>query len=111
MMAENKVKLTTLWQRRSTRTGKTYFSGYLGSARVVVLKDERATVPEGADGIWSVYVEEKQEQAEVPRRRESLRQPVGEGGQRISTKPNRLPEKPANPEALNDPLDDILPLR
>ena len=55
---EGKVKLTTLWQRRSERTGKTYFSGSLGAARILVLKDERAEVPDGADGIWTVFLDE-----------------------------------------------------
>src|SRR5687767_11095812 len=91
----DKVKLTTLWQRRSSRTGKTYFSGYLGSARVIVLKDERADVPDGADAIWNVFVEEappRQSASKPPRTIEAtaaVPPSATSGGQRFSTRPRR----------------------
>jgi hypothetical protein len=105
-----KVKLTALWQRRSAK-GKTYFSGFLGAARIIVLKDEQAEVPDGVDGIWTVFVQEKLEQErsgepQQRRRRFDRTEPVGVGGQRFSTKPVRHDQADHRAD-LDDRLDDL----
>lgn len=53
-----RVKLTELREYRSERTGNTYFSGYLGKARVVMLRDERAEITGKEVARWSVLLEE-----------------------------------------------------
>lgn len=50
------VKLTGLYENVSKRTGDTYFSGYLGNVKVVVLRDKNAE--QGKPG-WSLCVQEK----------------------------------------------------
>jgi len=53
-----RVKLTELREYRSERTGNTYFSGYLGKARVVMLRDDRAEITGKEVARWSVLLEE-----------------------------------------------------
>jgi hypothetical protein len=53
-----RVKLTELREYRSERTGNTYFSGYLGKARVVMLRDDRAKITGKEVARWSVLLEE-----------------------------------------------------
>ncbi|MCJ2065892.1 hypothetical protein MKK63_24755 [Methylobacterium sp. J-088] len=53
-----RVKLTELREYRSERTGNTYFSGYLGKARVVMLRDDRAECTGKEVARWSVLLEE-----------------------------------------------------
>jgi hypothetical protein len=56
------IQLCRLWQRKS-KAGVTYFSGFLGGAKVVLLRDKRAEkegLPEGCQGIWSVPLEQSE---------------------------------------------------
>jgi hypothetical protein len=53
-----RVKLTELREYRSERTGNTYFSGYLGKARVVMLRDDRAECTGKEVARWSILLEE-----------------------------------------------------
>jgi hypothetical protein len=53
-----RVKLMELREYVSERSGKTYFSGFLGKAKVVVLRDERAECTGREKARWSVLLEE-----------------------------------------------------
>ena len=55
------VKLTGLYENQSQRSGETYFSGYLGAVKVVVLRDKNAEP--GKPG-WSLCVQEKEPKPE-----------------------------------------------
>jgi hypothetical protein len=55
-----KIRLTQLWQRRA-KSGDVYFSGFLAGARIVILRDHRASegdLPDGCKAIWTVLLEE-----------------------------------------------------
>ena len=61
MTAPRMVKLCELWERTSAK-GTRYFSGYLGSATVLVFaKGERPhpTRPDETVTVWDVLVQEK----------------------------------------------------
>ncbi|MGU3662014.1 hypothetical protein [Methylobacterium fujisawaense] len=53
-----RVKLFELREYVSERTGNTYFSGFLGKAKVVVLRDDRAECTGKEKARWSVLLEE-----------------------------------------------------
>lgn len=50
------VKLAGLYENTSAKTGKTYFVGYLGSAKVLILRDERA---EPGQPQWALFIAER----------------------------------------------------
>lgn len=50
------VLVTDLWERTSAK-GTRYFSGFLGGARVVLLRDDRAELRAGVDAVWKLYVQ------------------------------------------------------
>ena len=50
------VKLTGLYENQSKRSGETYFTGYLGAVKVVVLRNKNAEP--GKPG-WNLCVQEK----------------------------------------------------
>ncbi|MBF0437452.1 MAG: hypothetical protein HQL77_19105 [Magnetococcales bacterium] len=50
------VKLTGLYENKSKKTGETYFAGFLGSAKVLIMKDKNA---EPAKPSWTLFVQEK----------------------------------------------------
>lgn len=52
----NLIRLTGLYENRSQKTGETYFSGVLGGAKVLLLKDSRAG--EGQPG-WALMIAER----------------------------------------------------
>jgi hypothetical protein len=52
------VELFRLYQRKSA-SGKTYFIGRLGNARIAVLKDNDAPVDETTLGVWKVIVQHR----------------------------------------------------
>jgi hypothetical protein len=53
----------TLFERTSEKNGKTYFTGWLGDTRVVVVKDDRVEEPRfGSKAEWRMYVNERDEQ-------------------------------------------------
>ena len=51
------VKLTGLYENKSRKSGDTYFTGYLGAAKVVILRDTRAEP--GKPG-WNLFVQERE---------------------------------------------------
>lgn len=51
------VKLTGLYENQSKKTGDTYFAGYLGAAKILILRDTRAEP--GKPG-WSLFVQERE---------------------------------------------------
>ncbi|PJI56024.1 hypothetical protein CTI14_00390 [Methylobacterium radiotolerans] len=53
------IKLMELRQYKSERTGATYFAGFLGNARVVMLRDERAERAGKEVARWNVLLEEQ----------------------------------------------------
>lgn len=50
------IPLAGLYENTSQRTGKTYFSGYLGKAKVLLLQNDRAE--EGQPG-WTLFLAER----------------------------------------------------
>lgn len=58
MSGEAKVELARLYENTSARSGKTYFVGYLGKAKVLMLKDEKT-----AEGhpTWVLFLCERPE--------------------------------------------------
>lgn len=58
-MRPPRVLLTELREYRSA-SGSTYFAGYLGRARVVVLRDDRAEITGKEVARWNVLLEEPQ---------------------------------------------------
>lgn len=76
-MAAPGMRLMTLIERVSQKTGKTYFTGYLGDAQVVVLKDERCESPRyGGVAEWVVFANEReQRRAAASSRQESGDEP------------------------------------
>jgi hypothetical protein len=55
---ETGVELFRLYQRKSA-SGRTYFVGRLGNARIAVLKDNDAPVDSTTLGVWKVIVQER----------------------------------------------------
>jgi hypothetical protein len=53
-----RIELFKLYQKRS-KSGRTYFVGWLGGAKLVVFKNDRAELREGTDGEWIAYAEPK----------------------------------------------------
>jgi hypothetical protein len=53
-MSEARVPLLRLYEKTS-KHGRTYFTGRMGLAKVVMFKDERA---EGTDPVWELFVSE-----------------------------------------------------
>jgi hypothetical protein len=56
---ENRIELFKLYQRKSS-SGRTYFQGRLGGARVVVFKDDRADVDSDTVAVWNVYLQHRE---------------------------------------------------
>ncbi len=59
-MNRPRLVLTELREYRSERTGATYFAGYLGKARVVMLRDDRAECTGKEVARWNVLLEESE---------------------------------------------------
>jgi hypothetical protein len=53
-----RVLLFKLYERRS-KNDRQYFIGFLGTAKVIVFKNERAELRAGTIAEWDVFVEEK----------------------------------------------------
>jgi hypothetical protein len=60
-----RLKLMELREYVSERTGSTYFAGYLGNARVVMLRDDRAAITGKEKARWSVLLEEQKPRGSV----------------------------------------------
>lgn len=79
-MNGQRVKLMQLREYVSDRTGATYFSGFLGNAKVVVLRDDRAEITGREKARWTVLLEEQEPRdgsspaARSPRRSRAERQ-------------------------------------
>lgn len=54
-MNSQKIELLKIRERRSA-SGSTYFTGWLGSVRVVILKDSRTQPDEHCVAVWQVFV-------------------------------------------------------
>ena len=123
------VKLTGLYENQSKKTGDTYFAGYLGAAKVLILRDTRAEP--GKPG-WGLYIQErepKQNQGQTQgygqpqgyqgqghhqgQSQQPQGQPYGYQGQghhgqpQGYGQPNGQPPSPATPQAVT--ADDDIP--
>lgn len=71
-MSSFRIPLCRLMERKS-ENGRTYFTGYLGDAKILIFKDEKCDAPRfGSVAEWQMYVVEKQaarkpDDAEQPR--------------------------------------------
>ena len=86
-MNRPRLVLTELRGYRSERTGNTYFSGYLGKARVVMLRDERAECTGKEVARWNILLEEPE-----PREDREART----GGVPSASRPPRRSAGPSN---------------
>lgn len=77
-----RVKLTELREYRSERTGNTYFAGYLGRTRVVMLRDDRAECTGKEVARWNVLLEEPEPREERQDRASGAQ--GGRGASRVS---------------------------
>jgi hypothetical protein len=53
-----KVALATL-HKRTSQSGRTYFTGFMGKARVLLFEDAEAERPEWSDGVFTLFVQEQ----------------------------------------------------
>jgi hypothetical protein len=98
------VRLATLWQRKSAKTGKTYFSGFWGDVQVLMFRGEEITRDNGeVVQTWKLFAQERDPERRPQQRREQNgRQPRTGGaatvdpGQHDSGDPGR-------------PFDDEIP--
>lgn len=90
-MNRPRLVLTELREYKSDRTGATYFAGYLGRARVVMLRDDRAEITGREVARWSVLLEE-------PQPREERQAPAGGDDGERQVRPARE-ERRAAPQA------------
>ena len=81
-MDTGKVLLGRLFEKTSAK-GRTYFTGRLGAARCVMMKDERA---EGTDPVWQIFVQDGDTGSRQEARQKSADGPGNNsgGGQRKS---------------------------
>jgi hypothetical protein len=54
------IKLVTL-REYTSRNGKPYLRGYLAGAKVLVVRDDRAELPDGCVAIWNLFLEQADE--------------------------------------------------
>ena len=101
MSTDQKVLITTLWQRTSER-GNDYLSGFLGKARIIAFRGAAT-----ADGTltWNVYLQPGREQSEAEgsSRSGSNRRPTGVRRWRPKEKPVSDNTEPF----FSDPVDDV----
>jgi hypothetical protein len=54
------VKLATLWQRKSGKSGKTYFSGFMGDVQLLMFRGEEITRDSGETvQTWRLFAQER----------------------------------------------------
>jgi hypothetical protein len=106
-MTDEKLLLTTLYEKQS-KTGNTYYTGRLGKARVILLKD-REPSPDGTP-TWSLFLTPAGDTARPSASRQA--EPTGprRDGARHSRQSFRKPPPAGDAEpAPNDPIDDLWP--
>ena len=77
------VRIATLWQRKSAKTDKTYFAGFMGDCQVLLFDGGRQphpNRPEEQVHIWRLFVQERNP-ARRPRRRDAEPAPPPEPDQ------------------------------
>lgn len=57
-MADQMVKVAGLYENTSQRTGKKYFTGYMGAAKVLIFE---ARNPEEGGPTWDLFIAERGE--------------------------------------------------
>jgi hypothetical protein len=74
--APRMVKLAELWQRKSAKTGKTYFSGFLGDVQVLMFRGGEITRP-NAEVVqtWRLFVQERDPERRPQQKREQRADP------------------------------------
>lgn len=109
-MNGQRVKLMQLREYVSDRTGATYFSGFLGNAKVVVLRDDRAEITGREKARWTVPLEEQEPRdrgemaARAPRRSRAVSPPKETAADRRAGE--LLREQGINPDA-DMPRDEV----
>jgi hypothetical protein len=79
MTASRMLRLATLWQRKSGKTGKTYFSGYLADVQLLMFADGEVTRQNGEmNRTWKLLIQEKN-----PERRPQQRRDHGDQNQPV----------------------------
>lgn len=112
----DKVKLASLWRRTSER-GTEYFAGFMGAARLVMLRDDAESAARGAD-VWALFAETpaprqtpQEGRREAPSRRAApsptprASRPSGGPQKRQSAK--RGPKASASPPGPPLPADEL----
>jgi hypothetical protein len=80
--APRMVKLAEMWQRKSAKTGKTYFSGFMGDVQLLMFRGEEITRDNGeVVQTWRLLCQERDPERRPQQRREQNdRQPRTAGG-------------------------------
>ena len=88
------VKICELWQRKSSKTGKTYFSGFMGDVQVLMFRGGEVTRPNGeVVQTWRLFVQERDPERRPQQKPEQHR---ADPGQHDTSDPQR-------------PFDDEIP--
>jgi hypothetical protein len=108
VIVENGIELFRLYQRKSA-SGKTYFIGRLGNARIAVLKDNEAPLDETTLGVWRVIVQHRDPDRANNRDHRPTPAPAQQATART---PARAKARPASvkrsmPDATKRAIEDI----
>lgn len=81
------VRMVGMYENQSQKTGNTYFVGYLGAAKVLLLKDDRAVEGHPTLGL---FLQEREPKTEQPQGQQGYQR----GGQQRA-QPTGHPQGPA----------------
>jgi hypothetical protein len=111
------VEILTLWERVSERSNRRYFTGFLGSSRLIVFQDEKAELRDGVVAVWKVFARPKdahlqERRGTRPERPASTQSPSsGSEAYKFSRDMQRPASrtKPDNATASDPAFDDSMP--
>lgn len=99
-MTDTLIKLCGLYENTSQRTGRRYFTGYLGAAKVLMLEVSEAEREEGKP-TWTLFIAERPDKAAATTASERAPPPVNRAGSR---------PQPSTPASGSErPFDDSIP--
>jgi hypothetical protein len=110
-----RVALATL-HKRTSQNGRTYWTGFMGKARVLLFEDAEAERPEWSEGVFTLYVQEQPDKAagKPPQRKEpyAMRKIDPEAlaayeARKAASAPT--PARKSKPKPVARPFDDDLP--
>jgi hypothetical protein len=106
VIVENKIELFKLYQRKSASSGRTYFQGRLGAARVAVFKDDHAAVDGETIAVWTVYLQPREpDRANDRDHRPTPSSPAKQTTARTKARPASA--KRSMPDATKRAIEDV----